>query len=274
MAVEKLSSNKAKHEDKGVDVSLSQQQEEYEDDYESDTKEASGVAGMTLSDYLHVKDEAADEKVSSRAGSLRMAPSHQAPAKKASPVSDVSGMSLDLYLGAEEADQKPSPKVKRKSVKSKHTGSALPQTKPSQPSFALKGSSLAHVPQVNNVSSQDQSSEEESSSKSPTSSLTPFQRRQKRKERAKQKLQQRNEGGGLVSKAILMPETVRDKEKEKRTTSLGASGNPHHSVHHGSQHPLPKLAPSPSVRSLHHRDHDSSGNLYHDDNGDEKLPPL
>ncbi|EEY64645.1 uncharacterized protein PITG_16070 [Phytophthora infestans T30-4] len=226
-----------------LNIPAQNNQENYEDDYESEPSSPkpnppSDVAGMSLSDYLHVKeDDGAQEKLS-RAGSLRvLAPQL---AKKPAPISDVSGMSLDHYLGASQsqenghtaAEKKPSPKVKRAGSKSKQS---FPQAK--QPF-----------------------------------SETPFQRRQRRKDKAKLK-QQRNAGSGSsVSKAILMAEaptgqSVRDREKRK--SSLAA----HHPGHHGShssastfQPPLPKLGGSPSVHNLSHKDHDVDK--------PDKLPPL
>ncbi|POM64252.1 Hypothetical protein PHPALM_20243 [Phytophthora palmivora] len=241
-------------------------QDSYEDDYESETASPkadipSDLAGMSLSDYLHVKedDKAEAQEKLSRAGSLRMLPPQiAASAKKPTLISDVSGMSLDRYLGASvqgsgenseekkhaaRADKKPSPQVKRKGKQT-----------------------------------------ESNAVNSPDSSLTPFQRRQKRKEKAKAK-QQRNTGAGLsVSKTILMAEaasssptilSVRDREKRKNSlTAANASIHSHHASHHGPhssvsnfQSPLPKLAVSPSIRSLNHKDHDTQDNA-------EKLPPL
>ncbi|KAF4039241.1 hypothetical protein GN244_ATG08674 [Phytophthora infestans] len=243
------------------------EQENYEDDYESEPSSPkpnppSDVAGMSLSDYLHVKeDDGAQEKLS-RAGSLRvLAPQL---AKKPAPISDVSGMSLDHYLGASQsqenghtaAEKKPSPKVKRAGSKSKQS---FPQAK--QP-FSVKGSGIIHGAHPNSSTHNVSSDDEE----------TPFQRRQRRKDKAKLK-QQRNAGSGSsVSKAILMAEaptgqSVRDREKRK--SSLAA----HHPGHHGShssastfQPPLPKLGGSPSVHNLSHKDHDVDK--------PDKLPPL
>ncbi|ETL97600.1 hypothetical protein L917_05143 [Phytophthora nicotianae] len=256
-------------EDKGSE--RKSEQENYEDDYESEpsspkAEPPSDVAGMSLSDYLHVKDDdsaPAQEKLS-RAESLRvLAPQLAASAKKPAPISDVSGMSLDHYLGASHseengytgAEKKPSPKVKRAGSKSKQI---LPQAKATQQPFSVKGSGIIHT----NSSTQNLSSDDEEA---------PFQRRQRRKDKAKLK-QQRNAGGGSsVSKAILMAEaptiqSVRDREKRK------GSLNVHHPGHHGShssasnfQPPLPKLGVSPSVHSLSHKDHDDKP---------EKLPPL
>lgn len=285
------------------------EQDDYEDDYESDTSTSkaeppSEVAGMTLSDYLHVKENDnadAQEKVS-RAGSLRALPLQLAASgKKVALTSDVTGMSLDHYLGASpqatgehkseenghaaRADKKPSPKVKRNS---KLSGPALPQAKTTQQSFAVKGSGLIQGPDPNSNSQNLSSDEESGSASSPSSSLTPFQRRQKRKDKAKLKQQRHAASGSSVSKAILMTEAASSpstilsvRDREKRKSSLGimnTSAHAHHPGHHGShssasnfQPPLPKLAVSPSVRSLSQKAHDA------DDNGDdtaEKLPPL
>ncbi|OWZ05788.1 hypothetical protein PHMEG_00022054 [Phytophthora megakarya] len=233
------------------------------DNYEDESEIVSSkgdLAGMSLSDYLHVKDDDSvgeQEKLSST-GSLRVLPSQNAAsAKNYTPVCNVTGMPLDHYLGAsvhadnsEEkkhapSDKKSSPKIKRKGVKCK---------------------------------------QKSSSTNTPDSHLTPYQRRQKRKEKIKIK-QQRNTGNGLsVSKTVLMAEAgssqstilpVRDREKRK--SSLASSNAPihaHHPSHHGSnssashiQPPLPKLAVSPSIRSLSHKDIDTQDN-------NEKLPPL
>eukprot|EP00644_Phytophthora_capsici_P006398 jgi/Phyca11/11312/fgenesh1_pm.PHYCAscaffold_66_\ len=166
--------------------------EHYEDDYEAETS-TSEVAGMSLSDYLHVKE---DEKPV-RAGSARTLPPQLAAPKKSTPMLDVSGMSLDHYLGAVVDDQqavekKSSPKVKR-------TGS---------------------------------NSDEENSASAPSSSLTPFQRRQKRKEKAKAKIQRNSGGGAPVSKAILMAEP--SSSKERRKGPLAAANASHYSGHHSS----------------------------------------
>ncbi|KUF93376.1 hypothetical protein AM588_10008142 [Phytophthora nicotianae] len=249
-------------EDKGSE--RKSEQENYEDDYESEpsspkAEPPSDVAGMSLSDYLHVKDDdsaQAQEKLS-RAESLRvLAPQLAASAKKPAPISDVSGMCFTLGgKWLHWAEKKPSPKVKRAGSKSKQI---LPQAKATQQPFSVKGSGIIHT----NSSTQNLSSDDEE---------TPFQRRQRRKDKAKLK-QQRNAGGGSsVSKAILMAEaptiqSVRDREKRK------GSLNVHHPGHHGShssasnfQPPLPKLGVSPSVHSLSHKDHDDKP---------EKLPPL
>ncbi|EGZ20370.1 hypothetical protein PHYSODRAFT_495896 [Phytophthora sojae] len=243
-----------------LNISTDNDSDSYEDDYESETstpkqtEPPSELAGMTLSDYLHVKEDtssAETEEKLSRANSLRaLPPQLAASGKKHAPPADVSGMSLDHYLGAassdhkaeenghaNRADKKASPKVKRKSSKPKLSG--------------------------------------------PNSSLTPFQRRQKRKDKAKIK-QQRNAGGGSsISKAILMTESnaspptvlsVRDRERRKSSlTVANHSHHPppaHHNSHSSASNPLPKLSASPSVRSISHKDHDG------EDDAAEKLPPL
>ncbi|KAG1699189.1 hypothetical protein DVH05_014105 [Phytophthora capsici] len=242
------------------------EQEHYEDDYEAETS-TSEVAGMSLSDYLHVKE---DEKPV-RAGSARTLPPQLAAPKKSTPMLDVSGMSLDHYLGAVVDDQqavekKSSPKVKRTGSKSKQIGFSLPQAKAVQPSFAVKGSGIIHT----NSNSQDCSSDEENSASAPSSSLTPFQRRQKRKEKAKAKIQRNSGGGAPVSKAILMAES--SSSKERRKGPLAAANASHYSGHHSSssssQPPLPKLAVSPSIRTLSHKETEDNDNTV------EKLPPL
>ncbi|KAK1931633.1 hypothetical protein P3T76_012962 [Phytophthora citrophthora] len=247
------------------------EQENYEDDYEVEAS-TSEVAGMSLSDYLHVKEDEKEEKLV-RAGSARTLPPQLAVPKKNTPKPDVSGMSLDHYLGAvaddKQDEKKSSPKVKRQGSKSKQMGFSLPQAKATQQSFAVKGSGIIH----SNSNSQDISSDEENSVSTPSSSLTPFQRRQKRKERAKAK-QQRNSGSGApVSKAILMAEAPSSKERRKGPlAAANISSHSHHSGHHSSssssQPPLPKLAVSPSVRTLSHKDTEDNDNTV------EKLPPL
>ncbi|KAG7392989.1 hypothetical protein PHYPSEUDO_013477 [Phytophthora pseudosyringae] len=283
------------------------EQEEYEDDYESESSapKVSELVGMSLSEYLHVKEDGsaeAQEKVSKAGSVCVLPPPLAAAAKKTAPMPGVSGMSLDHYLGASatalgedksednghtaRADRKPSPKVKRKGGKPKQNSAALPQAKASQQPFSVKGSGIIHGAH-SNASPQHLSSDEESgSASSPSSGLTPFQRRQKRKDKAKSK-QQRNAGGGSsVSKTILMAEaasspsatlSVRDREKRKGSlTVANTSSHSNHPGHHGShssafsfQPPLPKLAVSPSIRSLsHHNAEDTS------DDTTEKLPPL
>ncbi|GMF39556.1 unnamed protein product [Phytophthora fragariaefolia] len=279
--------------------------DDYEDDYESETptphtEPLSDIAGMTLSDYLHVKDDAgsakAQEKIS-RAGSLQALPPQLAASEKKNTSSaDVSGMSLDHYLGAEsgghkstdtvyvaQAEKKPSPKVKRKGSKLKMSGPALPQAKGTQQPFSVKGSGLVQIPHATSSSQNVSSDEEDGSVSSPNASLTPFQRRQKRKDKSKIKQQRIAGGGSSISKAILMPDassspptvlSVRDRDKRK--ASLTVVNHPHHPVHHSShssasnfQPPLPKLSASPSVRSISQKDHDGS-----EDDAAEKLPPL
>ncbi|KAE9339968.1 hypothetical protein PF008_g11311 [Phytophthora fragariae] len=276
-------------------------QDDYEDDYEDSetstpkaSEPPSELAGMTLSDYLHVKEDGtvAEQKLL-RAGSLRaLPPQLAASVKKHASPADVSGMSLDHYLGAAKAednghaaraDKKSPPKFKRRSSKPKLGSSVLPQAKGTQQPFSVKGSGLIQAPHATS-SSQDASSDDENDSiSSPNSSLTPFQRRQKRKDRAKVK-QQRNAGSGSsISKAILMAESTASpstvlsvRDRDKRKSSLTVVNHTHHPVHHNShssasnfQPPLPKLSPSPSVRSISHKDHDGS-----EDDTVEKLPPL
>ncbi|KAG3032151.1 hypothetical protein PC121_g4645 [Phytophthora cactorum] len=276
MAAEKIDDGKGA---RNLEVSeRKSEQKNYEDDYESEpsspkAEPPSKVAGMSLSDYLHVKedDSAVAQEKFSKAGSLRvLAPQLAATAKKPAPISDVSGMSLDHYLGASHsdenghtgADKKPSPQVKRSGSKSKQI---LPQAKATQQPFSVKGNGFIHGSHPNS-STQNVSSDDEE---------TPFQRRQKRKDKAKAK-QQRNAGG--VSKAILMaegPTIVSVRDREKRKSSLNEPAHSHHPGHHGShsstsnfQPPLPKLGVSPSVHSLSHKDHDAEGDKA------DKLPPL
>ncbi|KAL4175536.1 hypothetical protein KRP22_000501 [Phytophthora ramorum] len=278
------------------------EQDDYEDDYESETstpkaQPPSELAGMTLSDYLHVNevDAIAQEKLP-RAGSLRaLPPQLSTTVKKLAPTSDVSGMSLDHYLGASpqdsnsenvQADKKPSPKGKLAHSKLKPT---LLQAKPKQQPFSVKGSGLIQGTHSN--SPQNLSSDEESgSASSQGSNLTPFQQRQKRKDRAKARAQRHVGSGSSISKAILLTEaasspstilSVRDREKRKASlTVVNPSPHSHHPVHHGShsstsnfQPPLPKLAASSSLRSINHKDHDTSSDANGDDTA-EKLPPL
>jgi hypothetical protein len=209
-------------------------------------------------------------------------------------------MSLDHYLGAStqagsddkaehdsRADKKPSPKVKRRSSKAKPPGPALPQAKPVQQPFSVKGSGIIHGPLLSSTPHSVSSDEESGSAGSPGSGLTPFQRHQKRKDRAKAKQQRHAGSGASVSKAILMADapttmlSVRDREKRRTSlTVVNPSAHQHHQSHYGShssassfQPPLPKLAVSSSVRSLSHKDHDTSVSGS-DDDAAEKLPPL
>ncbi|KAL3661008.1 hypothetical protein V7S43_014024 [Phytophthora oleae] len=243
------------------------EQKNYEDDYEAETS-PSEVAGMSLSDYLHVKEGGKEEKLV-RAGSSRALPPQLAAApKKNTPKPDVSGMSLDHYLGAvandkQDAEKKTPPKAKRMGSKSKQTGFSLPQAKATQQSFAVKGSGIIHT----NSNSQDVSSDEDNGVSTPSFSLTPFQRRQKRKEKAKAK-QQRNAGSGAsVSKAILMAEASSSKERKKSSANASAHSH-HHSSTSSFQPPLPKLAVSPSIRTLSHKETEDNDDMV------EKLPPL
>ncbi|KAG6576340.1 uncharacterized protein IUM83_17749 [Phytophthora cinnamomi] len=281
------------------------EQNEYEDDYESETstpkaEPPSELAGMTLSDYLHVKEDAGSAEVQeklSRAGSLRVLPPQLAASgKKHAPPADVSGMSLDHYLGAASGEHKPedsghnaraekksSPKVKRKGSKLKLSGPAIPQAKGTQQPFSVKGSGIIQAPHVASSSQNVSSDEDNGSVSSPNSSLTPFQRRQKRKDRAKIKQQRIAGGGSSISKAILMAESAASpstvlsvRDRDKRKSSLTVVNHSHHPAHHSShssasnfQPPLPKLSTSPSVRSISHKDHDGS-----EDDTVEKLPPL
>ncbi|RLN75519.1 hypothetical protein BBJ28_00021852, partial [Nothophytophthora sp. Chile5] len=290
----------------------------YEDDYEAETAtpkadEPSSVAGMTLSEYLHVKDtddaEAPDSAPSSkRPGSLKKLPPQLAATakKQQAPPSDVSGMSLDHYLGASpivsddgkagesghdtRADKKASPKIRRRGSKPKQLGAPLPQAKASQSPFGVKGSSLSQAlhlnPSLQSLSSDDEGNAATSSAiSSPSTTLTPFQRRQKRKDRDKVKQQQQRVGGnGLsVSKAILLAEAApspsstfslssRNKRKAAGNTTSSSHHTNHHTTHPSASHlqpPLPKLSPSPSLHNLSH------GNPSNDDeDASEKLPPL
>ncbi|GMF29616.1 unnamed protein product [Phytophthora lilii] len=284
---------------------LKSEQDGYEDDYESETtpqaEPPSELAGMTLSDYLHVKDDSSAEaqEKTSRAGSFRVLPPQLAAAgKKIALASDVSGMSLDHYLGAASgedksedhslahADKKMSPKVKQKGSKSKLNAHALPQAKAAQQPFSVKGSGIIHGPHTNTSTQNVSSDEESSSASSPSSSLTPFQRRQKRKDKARTKQQRHAGSGSSISKAILMAEAaqspstivsvIRDREKRKTSMAMvSVDVHSHRPDHHGShssastpQPPLPKLAASPSLRSLSHKEHEA------DDDTAKKLPPL
>ncbi|RLN75097.1 hypothetical protein BBJ28_00021858, partial [Nothophytophthora sp. Chile5] len=319
MAAEKRDNDEKEEQEMPPTKQEGKEKEEtgYEDDYEADTAtpkadEPSSVAGMTLSEYLHVKDtddaEAPDSPPSSkRPGSLKKLPPQLAATakKQQAPPSDVSGMSLEHYLGASpvvndggkagesghdtRADKKASPKIKRRGSKPKQLGAPLPQAKASQSPFGVKGSSLSQAlhlnPSLQSLSSDDEGNAAVSSAiSSPSSTLTPFQRRQKRKDRDKVKQQQQRAGNGLsVSKTILLAEAApspsstfslssRDKRKAAGNMTSSSHYTNHHTTHPSASHlqpPLPKLSPSPSLHNLSH------GNPSNDDEDtSEKLPPL
>ncbi|CEG45786.1 uncharacterized protein PHALS_02058 [Plasmopara halstedii] len=256
------------------------EQGSYEDDYEVDETGISNfdfvqeVAGMSLCDYLCVKDDdrAAAKETMAVTESQQVFESQ--PTLETDANLNLNGMSLDYYFGSTKhleenrhgarAKKKFSPKVKHKGSKAKQTTAVLPEGKSS---LSVKGS--GSIQALDNVRKPMVNPDEtnESADDLISNGLTPFQRRQKRKNQAKSKLQRNVGNKSLNSKAFLVSEVLN--ESEKRKGILNASHRLHHHVPHSlaanHQSPLPKLALSPSFLYTSQKDHDID---------DEKLPLL
>lgn len=213
------------------------EQANYEDDYELDETTTVEVAGMSLCDYLHVKDdESADAKDAMVVADSQHGTTSQVALGAAKAVCDINGMSLDHYLGTDQpvdanGHASVSPKAKRQGIKSK------------QPS-AVEGCGARNESSV-------------------SASVTPFQRRQKRKDRVQRKQQRSSGTKSLVARAKAVAEAGKDREKRRLSCNASHLNVQATTLAHPS--PLPKLALSPSIHNLSHKNHEVES---------DKLPPL
>ncbi|KAJ0397802.1 hypothetical protein ATCC90586_010213 [Pythium insidiosum] len=246
----------------------------YEDDYESDASgDGDGVAGLTLSDYLHAQSDGVIEHRSKEAPvayKSKVGKSHHATSGKAPPPALVSGMSLDYYLGAsssamtqDEAPGKPAP-----------SGRPSPTRRPKP--------KAKKAPLSTTLPTAQEAAED-----------TPFQRRvkKKHKQRRQQELHQSQLLGGATAKSILLGESASTGALQvvSRTLAPAKDREGRHAKATTAES-LPKL----SAHSHHHHPHHHAHHSRHDaeddgtdqgavagngtaataDAADEKLPPL
>ncbi|DAZ97598.1 TPA: hypothetical protein N0F65_002217 [Lagenidium giganteum] len=240
----------------------------------SPTSVAKSVEELTLSEYLHAKDDT--NVLLNVTGAHDIPPPKQNTknkSKKPPPPSLISGMSLDHYLGIEDAnddDGSGADEGKSPPKKKKHK---LGKIKPSPAHLAPPGITMH-------------------GNGDDTEYMTPYERRMKKKHKLKVQQQQHQQGhqthpqalghgAPSISKSILMmdsapPAALLSPQNSLMAKSISSSAlkDKDKKKHNDktSKPPLPKLSASSSSGNVTHTNTNFASD--HDDDSDEKLPPL